>query len=98
MIAACADDPVGWVTAVRDALGGIDSLHVNDSAVDAGAGRDRHANLGAGTIPLDVHAAMVRASGAPHALLETPGYDETRAADLAILRSWVGAGPRPAPR
>lgn len=81
---AAAADPTGWVTEVRDRLGGIDLLHVNDSAVEAGGGRDNHAALGDGEMG-DALAAMVTASHAPVALLETPGDDERRRADLTWL-------------
>lgn len=83
---AAADDPAGWVTEVRERCGGIDLLHVNDSEVAAGAGRDRHAALGDGCMG-EALAAMVVAAGAPMAVLETPGDDERRRADLA----WLGA-------
>lgn len=85
----CADDPSGWVAAFAEAVGGVDLLHVNDSAVGAGAGRDRHANLGAGLMTLGVLADMIAASGAPVAILETPGYDDRRAQDVEILRFLV---------
>lgn len=85
-----ADDPVGWIDRLADALGGIDVVHVNDSAAPAGSGQDRHANLGAGRMGLTWLSTMLRAvravaPGAP-ALLETPGYDERRAQDAEILR------------
>ncbi len=82
---AAAADPTGWVTEVRDRLGGIDLLHVNDSAVEAGGGRDNHAALGDGEMG-DALAAMVVAAQAPAALLETPGDDERRRRDLDWLR------------
>lgn len=85
---AAAADPTGWVTAVRERLGGIDLLHVNDSAVEAGGGRDNHAALGDGEMG-DALAAMVVASEAPAALLETPGDDDRRRQDLDWLRSLV---------
>ena len=87
---AAAADPTGWVTEVRERLGGIDLLHVNDSAVEAGGGRDNHASLGDGEMG-DALAAMVLASNAPAALLETPGDDDRRRADLAWLAEVVGA-------
>lgn len=82
---AAADDPTGWVTEVRERLGGIDVLHVNDSEVEAGGGNDRHAALGDGEMG-DALAAMVLAAEAPVALLETPGDDERRSRDIAWLR------------
>ena len=85
---AAAADPTGWVSTVRERLGGIDLLHVNDSAVEAGGGRDNHAALGDGEMG-DALAAMVVAAEAPAALLETPGDDDRRRRDLDWLRSVV---------
>lgn len=87
---AAAADPSGWVTEVRDRLGGIDLLHVNDSEVEGGGGRDRHAALGDGQMG-DALAAMVTASQAPVALLETPGDDDRRRRDLEWLATLAGA-------
>lgn len=87
---AVAGDPGGWTATLREGVGGIDLLHVNDSVVPAGAGRDNHAALGDGRMGLDALAAMVRAARAPAAVLETPGDDDDRRrADLALLRSWA---------
>ncbi len=83
---AAGKDPAGWVERFAAVTGGIDLVHVNDSAAPAGSGRDRHANLGAGVMGLELIADMLAASGAPAAVLETPGYDERRAQDLEILR------------
>ncbi len=77
-------DPTGWVTEVRERLGGIDLLHVNDSQVPAGAGRDRHEALGDGCMG-DALPAMVVAARAPMAIIETPGDDDVRRRDLAWL-------------
>lgn len=79
-----AADPTGWVTEVREQLGGIDLLHVNDSKVAGGAGQDRHEALGDGMMG-DALAAMVIAAQAPAAVLETPGDDDRRRLDLAWL-------------
>lgn len=87
--AAAADTPGEWVERFRDAAGGIDLVHVNDSAAPAGSGRDRHANLGAGGMGLGRLAQMIAAARAPAAVLETPGYDERRAQDAEILRYLV---------
>lgn len=83
---ASVKDPAGWVERFAAATGGIDLVHANDSAAPAGSGRDRHANLGAGRMGLDVIADMLAASGAPAAVIETPGDDARRAQDLEILR------------
>jgi deoxyribonuclease-4 len=83
---AAEKDPRGWVEQFVAATGGVDLLHVNDSAAPAGSGRDRHANLGAGVMGLRTIADMIVAADAPAAVLETPGYDERRAQDAEILR------------
>ncbi|HEX6254530.1 MAG TPA: TIM barrel protein [Euzebyales bacterium] len=92
---AAAKDPAGWVREFAAATGGIDLVHVNDSASPAGSGRDRHANLGAGEMGLATIAAMLGAADAPAAVLETPGYDERRRRDLEILRYLVATAPGP---
>ena len=84
------EEPDEWVRGLVDAAGRIDLVHVNDSGVDAGAGRDRHANLGLGRMGLGTIGAMVVAAGAPAAVLETPGGISHRRQDLAILHHLVG--------
>ncbi len=86
---AAGADPAGWVTEVRERLGGIHLLHVNDSKVGAGGGQDRHEALGDGEMG-DALPAMVDASHAPAALLETPGDDDRRRADLQWLADVAG--------
>lgn len=61
--------------------GRIDLVHANDSRDPAGTGADRHANIGAGTIDLDVMRHMIRAAQAP-VVVETPR-------DVAALRADV---------
>ena len=88
----CATNPAGYVAAFAEATGGIDLLHVNDSKDEAGAGRDRHTNLGTGRMGLDVLEAMVTTAerlGAPAAIVETPSEDGGHRADIAVLRSWT---------
>jgi len=64
-------------------------LHLNDSKVAYGANRDRHANLGEGTIGIDALAALL---GRPAlqtvpAILEVPGAGEgPRSEDVATAR------------
>ena len=70
---------------LRDLVGAIDLVHLNDSKDEAGSGRDRHANLGAGTIPADDLVEVVRLAGAP-VVVETPGEAADHVADLA----WLG--------
>jgi len=86
------------VVAAFDAIIGLDRLrclHLNDSVVEFGANRDRHANLGEGTIgaaalgALISHPALV---GLP-AILEVPGDgDGTRASDIAVARRALQLG------
>ncbi len=70
-------------------------LHFNDSKVELGANRDRHANIGEGTIGLAGLAPLV---GHPKVrdlplLLEVPGAgDGPRAIDVATARDVVTAG------
>lgn len=89
---ATAGDPAGYVKAFAEAAGGIHLLHVNDSRDVAGAGRDRHTNLGAGEMGLDVLEAMVVTAaevGCPALVVETPSEDGGQARDLALLRTWL---------
>jgi deoxyribonuclease-4 len=92
--AAAADKPGEWVERFAEATGGVDLVHVNDSAAPAGSGRDRHVNLGAGLMGLDRLAEMVTAAGAPVAVIETPGDDERRSQDVEILRYLATTGAR----
>ncbi|HEU4571676.1 MAG TPA: deoxyribonuclease IV [Candidatus Limnocylindrales bacterium] len=66
--------------------GGIDLLHVNDSRDPPGTGADRHANIGAGTIDLDVLRHMIRAAGAP-SVVETPREIDALRADVEFVRA-----------
>jgi deoxyribonuclease-4 len=89
-----ADD----VVARFDAIIGLDRLrclHLNDSKVDLGANRDRHANVGEGTIGalnlglLLSHPALVDLP----AMLEVPGDgDGARASDIAAAREALQLG------
>jgi len=69
--------------------GGIDLLHVNDSRDPPGTGADRHANIGAGTIDLDVLRHMIRAAVAP-AVVETPREVDDLKADVEFVRDALG--------
>ena len=87
--ADAAADPVGWVERFAAAAGNLALVHVNDSEVGAGAGRDRHTNLGAGEMGLDLLGTMVRTAarlGAPAAVIETPSDDGGHVRDLLTLR------------
>ena len=67
----------GWdlatvVADVRAVTGRIDLVHLNNSRDPAGSGRDRHAPLADGEIPLELLIEVARAADAP-VILETPG-------------------------
>jgi deoxyribonuclease IV len=71
-------------------------LHLNDSKVPFGAGRDRHENLGQGTIGPRALGALLGhpdLQGLP-AILEVPGVggEGPAAPDLAVARSFHAAG------
>ncbi len=70
--------------------GGIDLLHVNDSRDPPGTGADRHANIGAGTMDVDVLRHMIRAADSP-AVVETPREVEALRADVEFVRAALGA-------
>jgi deoxyribonuclease-4 len=86
------------VVAGFDAVIGLDRLrclHLNDSKVDLGANRDRHANVGEGTIGalnlglLLSHPALVELP----AMLEVPGDgDGARASDIVAAREALQLG------
>jgi deoxyribonuclease-4 len=79
----------------RFGIARLGCLHLNDSKVPLGANRDRHANLGEGTIGEQGLAALLghpRLDGVP-AILEVPGDgDGPRASDVAQARSVLAAG------
>lgn len=75
----------GVVDAVRDLVGTIDLVHLNDSKDVAGCGRDRHERLGAGTIDPAMLVDAVAAADAP-CVVETPGGAAEQAGDLEWLR------------
>jgi deoxyribonuclease-4 len=73
------------VDRVKAITGRIDLVHANDSKDPFDSGRDRHDNLGHGTIDPELLVAVVRSAGAP-VVVETPGGVEGQAADIAFLR------------
>ena len=76
----------GWSTPSSGSwriTGRIDLVHCNDSHDEAGSGRDRHANLGAGSIDVDLLVAVVQGRRAP-VVCETA--DEGRKDDIALLK------------
>ncbi|WP_369135793.1 deoxyribonuclease IV [Modestobacter sp. I12A-02662] len=81
----------GWdlTRAVDDVLavtGRIDLVHLNNSRDPAGSGRDRHAPLTDGEIPVELLLGVARAAGAP-VLLETPGDAASHAEEIELIRS-----------
>jgi deoxyribonuclease IV len=84
---AAGEDLVDVVDRAKAITGRIDLVHLNDSRDEFGSARDRHANIGAGTIDPDQLVAVCAAAGAP-VVVETPA--EGQAADIAFLRERLG--------
>lgn len=84
---SAGEDLVDAVDRVRAITGRIDLVHLNDSRDGFNSGRDRHANVGSGTIDPDLLVAVCRAADAP-IVVETPA--EGQAADVAFLRGQLG--------
>jgi len=93
-----SEDGRAELAAGLDALGPgrVALVHVNDSADALGSRRDRHRNLGRGTIPPDALAPLLALPALAGAVLvtETPGTAEEQAADVAAVRR---AATRPVP-
>ncbi|MHA6797234.1 deoxyribonuclease IV [Pseudonocardia bannensis] len=85
---AAGEDLVDVVDRAKAITGRIDLVHLNDSRDEFGSARDRHANIGAGTISPDLLTAVCAAAGAP-VVVETPA--EGQAADIAFLRERLGS-------
>jgi len=81
---AAGEDLSTVVERVMEMTGGIDLVHCNDSRDPPGSNRDRHTNLGAGEIPVELLVDVVRAAGAP-VVVETPGGADEQGADIALL-------------
>jgi deoxyribonuclease-4 len=86
---AAGEDLLDVVDRVKAITGRIDLIHANDSKDAFGTGRDRHDNLGHGTIDPELVVAVVRAADAP-VIVETPGGADGQAADITYLRDRVG--------
>jgi deoxyribonuclease IV len=82
---AGGEDLVDIVDRVKAITGRIDLVHANDSKDEFDSGRDRHDNLGSGSIDPDLIVAVIRAAGAP-VVVETPGGAAGQSADIALLR------------
>jgi deoxyribonuclease-4 len=87
---AGGEDLVDVVERVKAITGRIDLVHANGSKDGFDSGRDRHDNLGSGTIDPKLIVAVVRAAGAP-VVVETPGGADGQGADIAYLREQLGA-------
>mgnify|MGYP001072573854 CR=1 FL=1 len=90
----CHAFAAGWdlataVEKVKAVTGRIDLVHLNNSRDEFGSARDRHANIGEGTIDPEQLAAVCAAAGAP-VVVETPA--EGQAADIAFLRERLTGG------
>ena len=83
---AAGEDLLDAVDRIKSLVGRIDLVHANDSKDASGSGRDRHQNLGQGTIDDDALVAVVAAAGAP-VIVETPGDADGQARDIAWLRN-----------
>ena len=85
---AGGERPVELAERVRDAIGRIDLVHLNDSRDEFDSRRDRHANLGDGLIPEDELVAAVEAAGAP-VVVETPGETDDQRRDIEWIRERI---------
>jgi deoxyribonuclease IV len=81
---AAGEQLIGAVERILGITGRIDLIHCNDSKDEHGSGRDRHANLGTGTIDPELLVAVVNKAGAP-VICETA--DEGRKDDIAFLKA-----------
>ena len=88
---AAGEDLETVVDRITQSVGGVQLVHCNDSRDPKGSNRDRHANLGAGEIPVGLLLDVVRAAAAP-VVVETPGGAAEHAADIALLRDELGGG------
>lgn len=82
---AAGEELVAATQRLLDELGHVDLVHLNDSRDRAGSGRDRHANLGTGTIDPETLVEVVRLAGTD-VVCETPGDVDDHRRDLAWLR------------
>jgi deoxyribonuclease-4 len=78
------------VDRIKAITGRIDLVHCNNSRDEFGSGRDRHANIAAGTIDPALLLGVVRAAGAT-AICETPDDDGSLAADVSWLKQHLPA-------
>ena len=83
---AAGEQLVDAVERILGITGRIDLIHCNDSKDEHNSGRDRHANIGTGTIDPELLVAVVAKAGAP-VICETA--DEGRKDDIAFLKTHV---------
>ena len=97
LVGFCLDTCHAWaggvdlgtaVDKIRGVTGRIDLVHANDSRDTFDSGADRHTNFGAGQLPPDEFAGVVREAGAP-VICETPGGAADHRDDFAWLRERV---------
>src|SRR5580704_1019582 len=81
---------VEQVDRIKAITGRIDLVHCNNSRDEFGSGRDRHANIGTGTIDPALLLGVVRAAGAP-VICETPDENGGLAADVRWLKQHLPA-------
>ena len=86
---AAGEELLDIVDRVKAITGRIDLVHLNDSKDPFESGRDRHTNVGSGTIDPELLLAVVRAADAP-VICETPGGVDGQGADIAFLRGKLG--------
>ena len=84
------DDLEGVLRSFDKAIGlkHLHALHVNDSRLPLGSHRDRHANLGEGTLGFDFFAGLVKNHHIKNLplILETPGGLSNYKAEIDFLR------------
>ncbi len=86
---AAGEELLDIVDRVKAITGRIDLVHLNDSKDPFESGRDRHTNVGSGTIDPELLLAVIRAADAP-VICETPGGVEGQSADIAYLKAHLG--------
>ena len=84
---AAGEELLDVVDRAKAITGRIDLVHLNSSRDEFDSARDRHANVGSGSIDPDVLVAVCAAAGAP-VVVETPA--EGQADDIAFLRAKLG--------
>ena len=88
---AAGEDLADAVERARKITGRLDLLHANDSRDPPGTGADRHANLGAGQMDLDLLRHMIAAARCP-IVVETPREPAKLKADMAFVREAIAVG------